>query len=158
MNIKELFMIEFLTTQLLWWHWVVFGIALAVSEIVVPLFVVIWFGLSAIAVGFIDLALKTTFFVELSIWILLSILLLSVWFIYFRDKDVDRSGQADEGFDTVGVVIEAISKNSRGEVQFQSPVLGSSRWLASSDEDIDVGTKVKIVDVKGQLIKVREDR
>jgi len=71
-------MIEFLANDLLWWHWVAFGMVLGVSEIIMPLFVVIWFGLSAIVVGFIDLAFNTTFAVELSIWILLSLLLLTI--------------------------------------------------------------------------------
>jgi len=150
-------MMEFLANDLLWWHWVAFGMVLGVSEIIMPLFVVIWFGLSAIVVGFVDLAFNTTFAVELSIWILLSLLLLTIWFMYFKNSDVEKSGQADDKFDTRGVVTQMIKHGHRGKVHFDSPLLGSSEWVASSDEDIEVGEAIKIVEVNGQLIKVRKD-
>ena len=36
--------------ELAWWHWAVGGIVLIVAELVVPSFVLIWFGLGALAV------------------------------------------------------------------------------------------------------------
>jgi membrane protein implicated in regulation of membrane protease activity len=151
-------MIEFLTNDLLWWHWVTFGLVLVVSEILVPLFVVIWFGLSAIVVGLIDLSLDTTFAVELSIWIILSILFLALWFSFFKNKDIEKSGQANNKFDTRGIVTEVIKHGHRGKVHFDSPFLGSSEWVASSDHDIEVGEAIKIIEVSGQLIKVKKDK
>ena len=147
-------MIEFLLTQTLWWHWVVFGLLLIITEIIMPLFVVIWFGLSAILVGFIDLAFKTSFMSELSIWMALSLLLLFVWFTFLKDKSITESGQSDFKLDTKGVVIVKIPHGERGKVRFEAPVLGSSEWHASSDAPLEEGTVVKIEDINGQLIKV----
>ncbi|MFT4998461.1 MAG: hypothetical protein ACI8RO_001815, partial [Flavobacteriales bacterium] len=36
---------------LLPWHWIVFGVALIVSEVFLVSFFIIWFGLAAVAVG-----------------------------------------------------------------------------------------------------------
>jgi len=150
-------MIDFLVANTLWWHWIAFGLVLIVSEIAVPLFVVIWFGLSALLVGFIDLAFATTFLQEFMIWIVLSILLLIVWFTFFKEKAISHSGQSDSKLSTKGVVIEKISHGERGKVRFEAPVLGDSEWRAISDETLEVATTVRIVEVNGQLIKVKKD-
>ncbi len=146
---------EFLQ-NLEWWHWIAFGLVLAVSEIVVPLFVVIWFGLGAIVVGFIKYIFDTTLLTNLAVWITLSVVMLTIWFKFFRDKKIDKSGQANYRLDTRGIVTKAIKHGYKGKVHFDTPVLGSSDWHATSSEDIEVGKKVKIIEVSGQLIKVKE--
>ncbi len=150
-------MLEFLTTDLLWWHWIVFGIILVVGEIIIPSFVIIWFGLSAIVTGIMDYFLQSTFQVEFTVWLLLSTLLLALWFLFFRSKKETNSGQANYRLETKGLVIEDIPAAGRGKVRFESPVLGSSEWQASSHEALTVGTVVCIEDVNGQLIKVKKD-
>jgi len=147
-------MIDFLMTNMLWWHWIILGLVLIVSEIAMPLFVIIWFGLSAIIVGFIDLIFSTTFTQELTIWMILSVVLLILWFKFFKEKSITQSGQSDFRFKTKGLVTEDIPVGERGKVRFEAPVLGSSEWHAISDENLKVGTTIRIVDVNGQLIKV----
>ena len=149
-------MIDFLMTHMLWWHWIILGLVLIVSEIAMPLFVIIWFGLSAIIVGFIDLLFSTTFIQELTTWIILSVVLLFMWFKFFKEKTVTESGQSDFRFKTKGVVIEKIPHGARGKVRFESPVLGSSEWQATSEENLEVATTIRIVEVNGQLIKVEK--
>ena len=56
--------------------------------------------------------------------------------------------------DTLGTVQEDIQPHSRGKVKFDTPVLGNTLWHATSKVDIDVNTRVKIVQVNGQLIEV----
>jgi len=147
-------MIEILLTQTLWWHWVVFGLVLIVSEIVMPLFVIIWFGLSAIVVGLVDLAFNTSFSSELTLWMVLSLVLLFIWFTFIKDKNTTSSGQSDFKLDTKGVVIKAIPHGERGKVRFEAPVLGSSEWHATSDATLKEGTVIHIEEINGQLIKV----
>ncbi len=151
-------MIDFVFDNLLWWHWVVFGVVLVVAEIVVPLFVIIWFGLAAILVGLIDLMFDTTFVVEIALWTLLSVLWLIVWMKFFKGKSVTDSGQSDFRLKTKGVVIEHIPAGERGKVRFEVPVLGSSEWHATADETLEVSQHIRIVDINGQLIKVEKDR
>ncbi len=142
--------------ELLWWHWIAFGLVLVVAEIIVPQFVVIWFGLSAIVVGIVKYIFSTTFTINLAIWIAISLILLYLWFKFFRDKKDIKSGQPDFRLDTRGIVTEDIKHGYKGKVHFDMPVLGSSDWYATSDEDIKSGQKVKIVEVNGQLIKVKK--
>jgi membrane protein implicated in regulation of membrane protease activity len=149
-------MVEFLSA-LAWWHWVIFGLVLVVSEIIVPLFVVIWFGIAAIIVGLIDLIIFLTLTTKISLWLLISIVLLTLWFKYFKKERTDPSGQPEFGLDSKGVVTKEITPTKRGEVVFEKPVLGSSTWQASSDEVIREGERVKIVEVLGQLLRVRKE-
>ncbi len=150
-------MIEYLLTDLLWWHWIVLGLILIASEIFIPLFIVLWFGLSALIVGLVDLGFETTFMSELFLWIALSLIFLALWFIFFKDKTITKSGQSDFTLDTKGVVIQKISPTNRGKVQFEAPVLGDRVWQASSDEIVEIGESVHIVEVIGQLIKVKKE-
>ena len=149
-------MIDLLVTNTLWWHWVAFGLLLTVSEIVMPLFVIIWFGLAAIIVGLIDLLFVTSFVSEFALWLILSVVLLFVWFTFFKEKGISKSGQSDFTLKTKGVVIEKIPHGQRGKVRFEAPVLGSSEWHATSDENLEVATTIRIVEVNGQLIKVEK--
>jgi len=150
-------MLEQILTHPLWWHWIVFGLLLVVSEIIMPLFIVVWFGLSAIVVGIIDKLFDTSFSTELLIWIVLSVAFLASWFVFFKDKTISKSGQSDFTLGTKGIVTKEIKPHDKGKVKFDAPVLGSSNWFATADEELEVGTSIKIIDVKGQLLKVQKD-
>ena len=151
-------MIEFLSTNLLWWHWIILGLVLVVSEIFMPLFIILWFGISALIVGFVDLGFDTSFMSELSLWIILSVVFLAMWLLFFKDKTITKSGQSDFTLNTKGEVIQRIVPSVRGRVRFDTPVLGDKEWFASSDEIIEIGDRIMIVEVIGQLIKVQKEK
>ena len=147
---------DFLISNMLWWHWIAFGIILVVAEIIVPLFVVIWFGLGAIIVGIITLFLSLSFNTNFAIWLIVSLIIFGVWIKFFKKDTIDKSGQDDFRLDTKGIVTQSIKKGYKGKVHFDMPVLGSSDWYATSDEDIQKGERVEISEVNGQLIKVKK--
>jgi len=149
-------MFDIINSSMVWWYWIIIGIILVTAEIFVPIFVVIWFGVSAIIIGFIDYFLKISFQIELSLWIILSILFTISWFKFFREKTLTHSGQSDNSYDIKGVVVEKIELGQRGVVKFDGPILGDSKWIAISDNKLDVGVRIEIVKIKGQLIKVKE--
>jgi len=148
-------MIEFLSSHMLWWHWLILGSMLVVAEIFIPSFITVWLGLSALIVGFMDLLLGTSFTVELAVWIVLSLLFIFMWFRVFKPKTPSRAGQSDNSFDVHGSVVEMIRKGEKGEVKFDSPVLGDTRWFAIADEDLNEGTRVEIIEIRGQLMYVK---
>jgi len=150
-------LVEFLSVNLLWWHWIVLGLILSVSEIFMPLFIILWFGLAAIIVGVIDLGFGTLFITEFFIWIVLSVVFLILWFQFFKPKTVSKSGQSDFKLGTKGIVTQKIEPHKRGKVRFDAPVLGSSEWIAISDKEIEVGKPIYIVDINGQLLKVNTE-
>ncbi len=147
-------MIEFLNETVLWWHWIVFGIALLIWDMSMGTFFILGLGIAAIIVGILDIFLDTSFTLELTIWMILSILVIAVWFKWFREEPVTESGQSNYRLDTLGVVMEDIQPHSRGKVTFDTPVLGNTSWHAISKVDIAKGTRVKIVQIIGQLIEV----
>jgi len=148
-------LIEFLNETVLWWHWIVFGIVLLIVEMSTGTFFMLGLGVAAILVGIIDTLLGTSFTVELSIWIVLSILAIAVWFKWFRELPVTDSGQSNYRLDTLGTVLEEIHPHARGKVTFDTPVLGNTSWHATSKVDLLKNTRVKIVEVNGQLIEVK---
>jgi len=147
-------LIEFLNETVLWWHWIVFGIALLIWDMNMGTFFILGLGVAAIIVGVVDMFLDTSFTIELTIWMILSILAIAAWFKWFREEPVTDSGQSNYRLDTLGVVMEDIQPHSRGKVTFDTPVLGNTSWHAISKVDIDKGTRVKIVQINGQLIEV----
>ncbi len=147
-------MIALLNESVLWWHWIVFGIVLLILEMNTGTFFMLGLGIAAIFVGIIDVTVGTSFAIELAIWIVLSVLAIMAWFRWFREKPVTDSGQSNYRLDTLGTVVEDIQPHSRGKVIFDTPVLGNTSWHATSKVDIDKNTRVKIVEINGQLIEV----
>ena len=147
-------MLEFLSTTLLWWHWIAFGLMLLTLEMFSGTFLMLGLGVSAIAVGIIEVLFPMTFEIQLTIWLILSVITIAWWFKYMRDNTVEKTGQSNYTLETQGVVTKAIEPNSRGEVKFDLPVLGNTTWIATSKEKLDINNRVKIIAVKGQLIEV----
>lgn len=147
-------MVEFLNETVLWWHWIVIGIILLITEMNVGTFFMLGLGVAAILVGIIDNLAGTSFQTELFIWMILSILSIAAWFKWFRQKPITDSGQSNYRLDTLGTVKEDIQPHSRGRVTFDTPVLGNTTWHAIAKVDITKETRVKIVQINGQLIEV----
>ncbi|MBD3793352.1 MAG: NfeD family protein [Campylobacterales bacterium] len=147
-------MLEFLSQNLLWWHWIIFGILLITVEIFIGTFFMLGLGLAAILVGTVDGLLSISLEMELTLWMILSLIAIFIWFKYLRDKTEEKSGQSDYAIASEGIVEESIAANGRGKVKFDIPVLGNTKWHATAKADIPTGSRVKIVQIKGQLIEV----
>ena len=147
-------MIAFLNETVLWWHWVILGILLLIAEMSTGTFFMLGLGVAAILVGITDSMFNTSFTVELSIWMILSILAIGAWFKWLREDPLTQSGQSNYKLDTLGTVQEDIQPHSRGKVKFDTPVLGNTVWHSTAKVDIDKNTRVKIVQITGQLIEV----
>lgn len=137
----------------------VLGLGLALVELALPSFFVIWFSLGALFTGVVLLALPTIGFpAQILIWTLASVAMAVLWFKYFRNVSRTRAGQADEALGEIGVLVRAIEpldvSSLRGEVRFQKPVMGADAWPCIADESIAAGERVKVVAVDGQLLKV----
>ena len=140
----------------LWWHWMAFGLILVAAEIIVPSFVIIWFGLAAIVVALIDWIWHISLGMQLLWWILFSILFLYVWFKIYKPKTDTTVDQDNETVGVRGIVTEAIVPPGRGRVVFKTPVLGSSEWVATADETIKKGVSVVSVKTLGNMLKVKK--
>ncbi|MEJ2501172.1 MAG: NfeD family protein [Campylobacterales bacterium] len=148
-------MLDWLNVNVLWWHWVILGMIFLVLETMAMTFLMLGIGIASILTGVLAYFLDLSFASELLIWSVLSAAFIVGWWRFIRQKTVTQSGQPHYRLDTEGTVEEAIEPPQRGRVLFDIPVLGNREWPAFADEPLEVGAKVQIVDVSGQLIKVK---
>lgn len=147
---------DFLNEHVLWWHWVVFGLLLFIGELLSGTFLLLGIGIAAVATGLLTWLLPLSFTAELLLWSAGSAVVMVFWYRRFRRAGEHESGQAGYRVDTPGTVTEPIEPPARGRVLFDAPVLGNREWPAFADRPIAKGTRVRIVEVSGQMIKVEE--
>ncbi|MBA3033388.1 MAG: NfeD family protein [Gammaproteobacteria bacterium] len=139
-----------------WWHWAVGGLALIVAELVVPAFVVIWFGLGALVVAAVVAlaAIGTT--AQLALWLVVSVAMVAGWFKVFKpNMHKTRIGMADANVvGEVGMLVRNVAPFEKGQVRFQKPILGADVWECIADEAIKSGERVRVLDVEGSFLKV----
>lgn len=143
--------------QIEWWYWVVAGVALLLCELAIPVFVLVWFGLSAVLVGILLAILPSvSLTAQLGLWLILSLVLIFYWFRVFKPgQHKTRIGMSDGNLiGEVGLLTHAVAPFQKGSVRFQKPLLGSEIWTCISEEEIAAGERVRIVQLEGSLLKV----
>lgn len=143
--------------QFEWWHWVVGAVAMALLELAIPAFVLIWFALGALLVALALLAfplLELT--AQLGIWLVISVVMVYSWFKVFKPGfHKTRVGTADANvLGEIGLLARAVAPFEKGEVRFQKPLLGADAWPCIADSVIAAGERVKVIAVEGSLLKV----
>lgn len=142
------------------WHWIVFGLALVVSEIFLATFFILWFGAAAVVVGavlFLIPDLSTSW--QVFLWTLISTLLALGWFKFLRPLSIDRTkaGLSKEAIvgETGQVIVVPMAKK-RGKLRFPAPVLGDDEWLIISQDEVVIGDRVSVVDISGNALIVKK--
>ena len=143
---------------MLYWHWIVLGITLAVMEIFLASFTVLWFGLGAIVVGIVLWVFPSmSFSVQLLLWMISSSALAVFWFQYFKPRMVDKTdaGIAREAvIGEFGQVIKVPHGGGRGVARFSTPVLGSDEWEIMTQDEIQIGDRIVIREFSGNTLVV----
>lgn len=146
--------------QILYWHWLVFGMILVMVEIFLPSFTALWFGLGAILVGLILLVapeLATGW--QIFIWAVASTIFTFGWFKYFKPRAVDRTKAGLSREAIVGEtahVIKVAHGEERGRLRFATPILGSEEWSFICNDEIEIGDRVMVKDVSGNTLIVNK--
>lgn len=140
-----------------WWMWAILGIALILAELVVPSFVLIWFGLGALGMailGFLLPGLSLT--VQIFAWLVASVAMVVLWFKLFKPEIYkSRAGMSDSNIiGEVGLLVREVAPFERGRVRFQKPLVGSDVWDCIADQNIASGERVKVLAIEGSLLKV----
>ncbi|MFA5493655.1 MAG: NfeD family protein [Porticoccaceae bacterium] len=143
---------------LLYWYWILFGVALVIAEIFLSSFTVLWFGLGAVLVGILLWLMPgMSTAVQLLLWLLLSCGLALFWFRYFKPRMVDKTkaGIAREAaIGEAGMVIRAPAEGGRGRVRFTTPILGDDEWEFICEQPVQVGDRVHIREFSGNALIV----
>ena len=148
--------------QMEYWHWFALGVILALSEIFIPSFTVLWFGLGAGAVALILFLFPSiSLAAQIIIWLVFSIFFIILWFRFLRQMlpDKSMSGMSREAITgESGHVISLPAEGKHGIVRFTTPVLGSDEWPFICDDDVQTGDKVYIRDISGNTLIVSKTR
>jgi membrane protein implicated in regulation of membrane protease activity len=140
-----------------WWHWAVLGFALIIAELLVPAFVLVWFGVGALVVaGLVWAAPSVSLAAQILTLTVVSSALIALWFRVFKPgMHKTRLGMADADITgQIGLLVEEVAPYKRGKVRFQRPLLGADVWECIADEAIEIGARVKVLSVEGSFVKV----
>ena len=143
--------------ELQWYHWGILGIVLMLSELVVPAFVLVWFGLGAVLVAVVvALFPQLNLIAQLLLWALASVAFVILFFKVFKIKyHKTMAGRSSaQAVGEVGLMVSPVEPFQKGQVRFQVPLIGADVWDCVADEAIKAGTRVKVVSVEGSLLKV----
>lgn len=145
--------------QLAYWHWLVFGMLLIITEIFVPNFTIVWFGLAAIVVsGLLLLSPDIPLTWQLFTWAVASCIMTYIWFKYVKPRMVDRThaGIARESLlGQTGQVIKAPVDGRNGIMRFSVPILGSDEWAFFCNESVTPGDRVVVTEISGNTLIVK---
>ena len=143
-----------------YWHWIVFGIALMLSEIFIGSFFIFWFGAAAVVVGLLILPLPDMSpTAQVIIWAVSSASFALAWFKLVKPLNVDKTkaGLSKESLvGEIGQVLQIPSGDKRGKVRFPAPVLGPDEWLIISHDTISIGDRVSVIDLSGNALIVEK--
>ncbi len=151
-------MLEWLNANIAYWHWIVFGLLLILTEIMTVSFILLWFGVSAILVGVLLWLLPISLTMQLLIWTLLSLFNVFAWFKWVSPhlKNKTLSGMAKEKMiGQIGTVIDYNSvQPDRGLLRFPAPILGNDEWQFICSDEIEVGSRVIVKEFSGNTLIV----
>ena len=141
------------------WHWFVLGILLILSELILPAFAALWFGIAAIVVSLLYwLFPSMSFTVQMILWIILSIICTVAWFKFIRPLSVDKTkaGLSREStIGQIGMVIQTGMPHDLIRVRFPMPLLGSDEWDCRISTPVQIGDRVKVTDILGNDLVVQ---
>lgn len=137
--------------------WIIAGIVLIITEFVVPSFLLIFFGTSALLVGVLNVfGVPMPFWVSVTTFAVASIL--QIVFMrrtfkeWFKGKIVDEGPEQDEFIGREATVVSGFdSTNSFGSVEFRG-----TPWNAESDSILNEGDRVQITGRSGINLIVKK--
>jgi len=146
--------------EFLYWHWIVFGIALMLCEMFLASFFILWFGAAAVIIGtvvFLFPSLSESW--QIFLWTILSSVLAFAWFKYLKPLSIDKTkaGLSRERIvGEVGQVLSPPNGEKRGILRFPAPLMGADEWLFISQDTLAAGDRVSVTDFSGNTLIVKK--
>lgn len=144
--------------QVAWILWLVLGVSLIIAEIFTLGFVLLWFGIGAVAAAFVGL-LGGGFLLQFLVFAIVSIGLTAMSrtifarYLSHRDEDTLKMG-----IDSLPGQIGMVTIGSKGALKEGAVKVYGSTWTAfpiDGETELTEGEKVEVVSVKGSSIYVR---
>ncbi len=133
-----------------WLIWFIFGVALAFLELMMPGFVVLFFGIGCWATAAVALIWPLTLTQQVLVFILVSvcsIVFLRKWFMKIFQGRSSKQTETDYDDFPQGEharVVQRIDPQASGRIRFRGTL-----WDAASDEEIEKDEIVEIVSFAG---------
>jgi membrane protein implicated in regulation of membrane protease activity len=140
--------------EVVFWYWWVLAVGFLGLEIIVTGFFFLWLSVSAFIVGAVLLLIPTTpFNVQLFLFSALAVSSVLAWRRYAKTRATvatDHPLLNQRGAQYIGRTFNLVAaiENGQGKIK-----VGDSFWKVQG-EDCPVGTKVKVVAVKGVVFEV----
>jgi membrane protein implicated in regulation of membrane protease activity len=144
----------------LWIFWAILGAILIVAEIFTSGFVLLWFGVGALAAGLAGLLGVNSIIVQFLVFAVVSIALTAasrtIFVNYFsREK---TGGDLKTGAESLPGKIGTVVSSSRGALNEGAVKVFGSTWTAypdSGEDTLEAGDRVEVTRVQGASIYVR---
>jgi inner membrane protein len=144
--------------ELAWIFWLVLGVALIIAEVFTLGFVLLWFGIGAIAAALVG-SLGGGFLLQFLVFAIVSIALTAmsrtIFAKYLSHRDEDSIKM---GIDSLPGRVGTVTIASRGALKEGAVKVYGSTWTAypiDGETELQEGEKVEVVSVKGSSIYVR---
>ena len=143
------------TFELEFWHWLILAAALAGIEILTPGFFFIWLGGAALVTSIIALvAPGLTWENQVLAFALLSAVSVLGWYrfrhrLVIKSDDMTLNRRGEQLLGRNATLSEPIV-NGRGQIKIDDTV-----WRCEGD-DLEAGTKVKVVAMRGAIVAVEK--
>jgi inner membrane protein len=138
--------------------WLAIGVALMAAEVLAPGFIVFWFGVGALAASLAVFLGLHSVYGELLIFLGVSIGSLLLWHLVLR-KRLPGSGRSDERDATIselrGRITARVAPDAEGRVELHTPFHGIRGWKARSNQELEPGAEIEVVDAKGIALIVK---
>ena len=149
--------------NLTWIMWTVLGVILIIAEVFTPGFVLLWFGIGALAAAFTSLVGLDSLTLQFLIFAVVSVALTAasrtIFVNYFsREKTV---GDLKTGVDALPGKIGTVVSSSKGSLHEGAVKVYGSTWTAypaEGEDPLEAGDRVAVERVQGASIYVRRVR
>jgi membrane protein implicated in regulation of membrane protease activity len=131
------------------WNWLIIAALFGALEIIVPGYLLIWYGLAALFVGVIALAVDLTWQIQLLLFAGIGMVLLYLSLRLARQKapDTDRPHLNERGAQHIGKIYTLVDDTANGRGKLK---VGDSLWSVRLEEgDLPAGAGVEITAVDG---------
>jgi membrane protein implicated in regulation of membrane protease activity len=147
-------------TDFAWIGWVVFGIILIIAEIFTPGFVLLWFGIGALAAGLAAMLGLDSLTAQFVIFLLASSALTAASRTIFSNYFVREGDEAalKSGTENLPGQIGVVSQDSAGALNEGAVKVFGSTWTAfpvKGELPLKAGEQVLVESIKGAKIYVR---
>jgi membrane protein implicated in regulation of membrane protease activity len=146
--------------NLVWILWCILGAALIVAEVFTSGFVLLWFGIGALAAGFAGLIGIDSLVIQFLIFAVVSVGLTAasrtIFINYFSRETTGDSLRT--GVDSLPGKIGTVVSSSRGAMQEGAVKVFGSTWTAypaQGESALEAGERVRVESVEGASIYVR---